>query len=103
MFKNENGFTFLESLLSLGLVLLLTISLFPLFYHMLNNLNEGKKEVLAHRLLYEHVEKQAAIGIASEERRTVRQIEYKLKLTEEGEGIWVACVYYEEQEKCIKQ
>lgn len=103
MFKNEDGYTFLEGLISLGLVLLLAITLFPMFYHMLNNLNEGKEEVLALRLLYEHVEKQAIIGTAAIESQTVRQIDYKFILTEEGEGNWVACVYYDKLEKCIKK
>ncbi|MCM3111447.1 hypothetical protein [Lederbergia lenta] len=103
MCKNESGFTFLEGMLSLSFMILLSITLFPLLFNMLHQLNEEKKELTAYRLLYEHMEKQIKWKEGGRESRTIRNIDYELTLKEGREGDWIACVYYEEREHCLQQ
>ncbi|MBS4176354.1 type II secretion system GspH family protein [Lederbergia citrea] len=102
MYRNESGFTFLEGLIALGLMFLLCASLFPLMIHMLSNLQEGKKELVAFRLLYEHVEQQKPIEEKTSENRISRNIHYQLLMEKVGVEKWKACVTYEDQKKCIE-
>ena len=101
MLRNEGGFGFLEGIFSFSLILLLASSMFPFMFKILGNLNEGKKEMIAYRLLYEHVEMHIPSGEINRDERMVRNVHYELSLERNSRGMWEACVFYEEKEKCM--
>ena len=45
------------------------LTLFPFMFKILGNLNEGKKEMIAYRLLYEHVEMHIPSGEINRDER----------------------------------
>ena len=102
VFRNERGFTFLEGLLSLSFLLLLCVTLFPFMMKLLFNLSEGKKEMVAYRLLYEYVEAQSDIEDVAAMIKISRDVRYELYLEKNIGGEMKACVMYEEQQKCIE-
>lgn len=102
MLRNEKGFTYLEGIISFGLILLIATSLFPLMFKMLLNIQEGKKEMMAYRLLYEHVEKQAALGLPGNGQTIWKNIEFTMNLEMNRHGVWHACVAYEKKKHCIE-
>ncbi|MBD8003558.1 type II secretion system protein [Bacillus norwichensis] len=102
MLKNEGGFTFLEGIVSLSLILLVTSSFFPLMSNMLARLKDGKIEMTAYRLMYEHVEKHTAIGVIGDARISLHDIEFDLNMEETEKGNWKVCVHYEEKRLCVE-
>lgn len=102
MLRNEKGFTLLESIISLSFFLVITSSFFPLMSNMLAHLKEGKKEMSAYRLLYEHVEYQVARGTMDNGQVRWQNITYELFLENKKEGDWKACARYEGRTVCIE-
>lgn len=101
MLRNEDGFTFLEGIVALGLLLLVTSSFFPLMSNMLGHLKEGKKEMTAYRLMYEHAERHAAGGTMGSARIILHDTVFDLNIEENEKGDWKVCVGYEEKTHCV--
>ncbi len=101
MSRNECGFTFLEGLVSLSLLLLVTSSFFPLMTNMLAHLKEGKKEMTAYRLMYEHAEKHSKGGAMGKSSIMLHDTVFDLNIEENERGDWKVCVEYEEKTHCI--
>ncbi|MCJ8006819.1 hypothetical protein ACFFF5_01130 [Lederbergia wuyishanensis] len=100
MRNNEDGFTMVEGLLSLSIAIIICVLLFPLLFKMLLNLIDGKNDLIASRLLYEHVEQQLPIKAPSYEIRTFRNIQYELSIEKNANDFWRACVKYAERQIC---
>jgi len=102
LLKNEGGFTFLEGIVSLSLILLVTSSFFPLMSNMLARLKDGKIEMTAYRLMYEHVEKHTAVGVIGDARIILHDTVFDLNMEETEKGDWKVCVNYEEKRLCVE-
>ncbi|MCR2820382.1 type II secretion system protein [Lederbergia panacisoli] len=102
MRSNENGFTLVEGLLSLSIAIIICVLLFPLLFKMLLHLHEGKKDMIANRLLYEHIEQHLPLVFSSEEIRTIRETQYDLSIAIYGDNHWRACVEYDGRKKCFE-
>lgn len=101
LLRNENGLTLLEGIVSLGLILFVSSSFIPLMANMLLHINEGKKEVIAYRLMHEHVEKQAAVGTPGNARIVLHDTVFDLYIEENHKGEWKVCANYEEKTICV--
>lgn len=101
MLKDENGFTFLDGVISFGLLLLVTSLLFPLLFRMLDTLNDGKKELAAYRLLYEQVEESVQLNEWRNRRMIRGNIEYIFTF-QDFQGKKKACVSYEGKTACME-
>ncbi|MBS4217162.1 hypothetical protein KHA96_02405 [Bacillus sp. FJAT-49711] len=102
MRSNEGGFTIVEGLLSFSIVILICLLLFPLLFKILLNLNDGKQDMIANRLLYEHIEQQLPITRESIEIRTLRDTQYELSIAKNNDDRWRACVKYVERKQCYE-
>ncbi|VEF47810.1 DNA transport platform protein [Bacillus freudenreichii] len=101
MLKNEKGFTFLESIISLSFILLISSSFFPVMSNMLAHLKEGKKEMTAYRLMYEHVEREVMSGTMGKGQVNWKNITYEFFIEENKKGDWKACARYEKKTLCV--
>lgn len=101
MWKNDRGFTLIEGMLSVSVIFLLCLFLFPLVFTMLTKLDENKKELIAYRLLYEHVEQYREGESSAITIKKNRGVEYEVSIEKNEDGSRKACVYYEEHQKCI--
>ncbi|MBS4194647.1 hypothetical protein [Lederbergia citri] len=102
MRRNEDGFTVVEGLLSFAVAIFICAFLFPLLFKMLFHLYDGKREMIANRLLYEHIEQHFPIENSSKEIRVIRNVEYELTIERNGDDFWKACVKYDEHQKCYE-
>lgn len=94
---NERGFSFLEGMLSFSFIVLVVLTLLPLMFRILINLDDGKKEMTAYRILYEYVEQSILSGEMNNAERSIRGVQYTLSF----EGRWKACVEFENEKKCV--
>lgn len=101
MLRNEGGFTFLEGIVSFSLILLVSSTFFPLMSNMLAHLKEGKMEMTAYRLMYEHVEKQVSKGTIGASQVVLHDIDFDLFMEEGENGEWKVCAAYEEKMLCV--
>ena len=69
--------------------------------NMLTHLKEGKKEMTAYRLMYEHAEKHSKGGAMGEARIMLHDTVFDLNIEENERGDWKVCVEYEEKTHCI--
>lgn len=97
MLKDEKGVTFMESIFSLGLILLVATSFFPMMLDMREQAEMNRKQTAAYRLLYEHV-KQVQHIEGTPETRTVlwNHTEYRLQMTGGA-----ACASFDHKQICI--
>ncbi|MDQ0175167.1 hypothetical protein [Bacillus chungangensis] len=101
MFKNENGFSVIEALLSFSFIMLMTTFIFPLLFKMMIKLEAEKKSMTASRLLYEQVEAFLATGVPFELEKEVENTHYQLKIDSYTGIEWRACVVYDKKQKCM--
>lgn len=100
--KNEKGFTLLESLLSLTIVVLLAQWLFPLMFHMAIKLESGSKEGTGMRLLYEELQEHF-VRINGNAQRKEGNTDYQLYWGENEKSKQFACVQTSETKMCLEE
>jgi prepilin-type N-terminal cleavage/methylation domain-containing protein len=100
--KNEKGFTLLESLLSLAVVVLMAQWLFPLMFHMVIKLETASNEETGMRLLYEELEENFA-KINWNSWRKEENIHYRLYWGENEKRKQFACVQTSETKTCLEE
>ncbi|WP_155591546.1 hypothetical protein [Lysinibacillus cavernae] len=84
---NESGYSFVETILAMGILMLLCTSLSPITYTMKTNLSNKKQEMIAAETAYEGL-KRYHIGRQTEGSRTIDQVDYQ----------WV----FDGQEVCVR-
>lgn len=95
--SDSKGFTLIEALFSFSIILILSLTLFPMFFQMINKLQDEKKEMVAYRLIYEALVPLENLNDPVKVVRKNRGIVYEVIISQEK-----ACVHYEEQIKCIE-
>ncbi|KHD84847.1 type II secretion system protein [Heyndrickxia ginsengihumi] len=100
MSKNEDGFTLVEAVTAFAIVLLITTALFPLMLNILAQLEQSKKDMMASRLLYEHIEEWIRIGQrSSSSHQLVGNTDFIFNIDDQDKK---ACVDYEKRQICIQ-
>lgn len=84
------------------MIVLITALLLPLLFRMLTNLHEGKEELRAYRMLYEHVEEYVVVGSSEVRQRRVEGVDYEFYMQSNGQGGHQMCVAYENNELCVE-
>lgn len=102
MLKSEQGFTLIETLVSLSILLVIVVTCIPLFVQILFHISEEKKDLLATRLLRDFVAITEIEQIPTHQEVYSRGLVYQLKMEFNAKGDIHACAYYEEVEKCIQ-
>ncbi|KPN96109.1 hypothetical protein [Lysinibacillus sp. ZYM-1] len=97
---NESGYSFVETILAFGILMLLCSSLLPITYTMKTNLTNKKLEMIAAETAYEGLKLFQAVQ-QSEGTRTIEQVDYQWVFN--GQGI---CVRFhnahEPRQKCLQ-
>jgi len=83
---NESGYSFVETILSIGIFMLLCTSLLPISYTMKTNLSNKKLEVIAAETAYEGLKEYLQLG-QQEGSKTIENVDFH----------WI----FEEQEICV--
>lgn len=97
---NESGYSFVETILAMGILMILCMSLIPLTYTMKTNLTNKKLELIAAETAYEGLKQYQAIQ-QTEGSRTIEQVEYHW--TFDGQQICVRFQNMRElRQKCIQ-
>ena len=102
MLKSEQGFSLIETLISLSILLVIVITCMPLFTQILFQTSTEKKELLATRLLRDFVAITEIEQIPIHQEILSRGIVFQLNMEFNAKGDVYACAYYEETEKCIQ-
>ena len=89
MCKNCNGFTFVEAIVSLALLLFITAALLPLVTHIMVERKNAALKSEAQQLLNAEMNNGDRV---SEKTVTMKGIVYTISWTNEGNGIKKACV-----------
>ncbi|XKO53989.1 hypothetical protein ACI2WT_14440 [Lysinibacillus fusiformis] len=96
---NESGYSFVESILAMGILMLLCGSLLPISYTMKTNLMNKKMEMIAAETAYEGMKLFQAVQ-QTEGTRIIEEVEYQWMFN--GEEI---CVRFhnilKQRQKCI--
>ncbi|WP_339280153.1 hypothetical protein [Lysinibacillus sp. FSL P2-0066] len=97
---NESGYSFVETILGVGILMILCTSLIPITYTMKTNLANKKMELVAAETAYEGLKQYLAIQV-TEGTRTIEQIAYHWIVDEQQ-----VCVEFqnlqEPRQKCIQ-
>lgn len=97
---NESGYSFVETILAIGILMLLCCSLLPITYTMKTNLTNKKLEMIAAETAYEGLKLFQAVQ-QSEGTRTIEQVDYQWVFN--GQEI---CVRFhnthEPRQKCLQ-
>ncbi|EFI67280.1 hypothetical protein BFZC1_16914 [Lysinibacillus fusiformis ZC1] len=97
---NESGYSFVETILGVGILMLLCTSLIPITYTMKTNLANKKMELIAAETAYEGLKQYHAIQV-TEGSRIIEQVAYHWKVDEQQ-----VCVQFQNllvsRQKCIQ-
>jgi len=97
---NESGYSFVETILGVGILMILCTSLIPITYTMKTNLANKKMELVAAETAYEGLKQYLAIQV-TEGTRTIEQVAYHWIVDEQQ-----VCVEFqnlqEPRQKCIQ-
>ncbi len=94
MCKKCNGFTFVEAVISLALLLFVTTTLLPLLTHMMVERENAALKSKAQQLL--NVELSKGDEVPIEKTVTNGEIIYTIHWTNEGDGMKKACVRWQD-------
>lgn len=97
---NESGYSFVETILGVGILMILCTSLIPISYTMKTNLANKKMELIAAEIAYEGLKKYQAIQ-QTEGSRTIEQVAYHWIV--DGQQVCVRFQnLHEPRQKCIQ-
>ncbi|MED1205145.1 type II secretion system protein [Heyndrickxia acidicola] len=101
MFHNEKGFTLAESLLAFGFLLIVTVTLFPILFKMMLQLEQSKKLTTAERFLYQAIERAVMSDDTKDQSIKEDKTEYTTYFIQDQRGER-ACVKYEDFQECME-
>lgn len=101
--KNSKGFIVAEGLVSLGAIFLITTSLFPLMFLIIQKQEEGKHDLIAASLMYERTEANVMTGQSKDQLYIIDGMQYKITFQKGNEFEWKVCVHYAKKQRCIFQ
>ncbi|KYC95078.1 hypothetical protein B4102_1349 [Heyndrickxia sporothermodurans] len=99
--KNNKGFIVAEGLVSLSAILLIATSLFPLMFLIIQKQEEGKRDLIAARLMYERTEANLMTGQSQDQLYIVDGRQYTITFQQGNEFEWKVCVNYDKKQQCI--